>query len=76
MASLFCLGGLWLCEEDRRLQEDVDVLWNARVRRSRDHPQQGPRRVGRLLVPGNPDVRAADGQVRGVVSPHWPFWSF
>lgn len=62
--SVYLPGGFWFCQEDQHVQKDMDVLWDSGVRGSRDHPQQRPRCVCGLLVSGNPDVRAADGQVR------------
>ena len=57
------VGGFRVCQEDRLWEEDVDLLRNAGIRSARDHPEQRPRHLSRLLVPGDPDVRAADRQV-------------
>lgn len=77
--SVYLSGGFWFCQEDQHVQKDMDVLRDSRVRGSRDHPQQRPRCVCGLLVAGNPDVRAADGQVRvepggQVPGPPPPVW--
>lgn len=59
----FFLGRLWLCEEDRVREENVDLLRYARVCSTRDHLEQRPRHLSRLLVSGHPHVWALNWQV-------------
>ena len=40
--------------------QDMDLLRHPRVCGARGDPQQGPRHLGRLLVPRGPHVRAPD----------------
>ena len=58
------VGGLWFCQENRSGSKDVDLLWNARVRLSRDHPEQRSRLRCWPLVTWHLHVRTAHRQVQ------------
>ena len=61
-----CLSGrLWLRQEDRPGEENLDVLRDPGVCGPRGGHEQGPRLWGRLLVPGYTHLWAAHWNVRG-----------
>lgn len=60
----FFPGRLWLRKKDRVWEENVDVLWDAGVRSTRNHLEQRPRHLSRLLVARNPHVWALNWQVQ------------
>jgi len=62
-------GGLWFCEAHWIRTKDVDILWNTRVCRTRDHTQQRTWPCGWLLVAGHSHVRTTNWQVLAYVHP-------
>lgn len=56
-------GRLWLCKEDRLWEKNMDLLRDAGVCSTRDHLEQRPWHLGRLLVSRNPHVWTLNWQV-------------